>query len=903
MFRRMLRLVSGPSPGTPIGIDPAGLRGLLDATPNLISIAAEERIAYANPALLRLLKMDARADLVGRSVYSLVGPEYLERARTALARVLERGESVPLFEVRLTALDGSLHEVEAWAAPIDYFGRRAVLLHGRDLSVDRRTEVALRESEARYRLLAENSYDVVSEYTASGELTYMSPSVERVLGYSPDVWSREFAKDLRALIHPEDLPRTEALLVDGEIPETVSMLQRIRHADGGYRWLQTLGRRFDTPDSGRRVVMTTRDVTEEQRALEALRESQRLYQTLASAVPVGIFRIDNRGRHIYLNERWAELTGIPVATALANPGARPLHPDDARKILELSRRALAEGRPLRLEQRIVRPDGAVRWVLNQALPEFDAAGEFAGWVGTLTDLTEKKASEQALAESEAQLRLALEGADMCTWEWDTPQGRVEWSPNAGRVFGLPEGTAMPSATADTVKLVHPDDLEAARVLAVEHSQRGESFELEFRLTPRAGEDTRWILMRGHSVPERGLGRAVGVAANVTARKRLAQERAEFEARLHESQHLESLGLLAGGVAHDFNNLLVGILGNAELALRRASDPELRESLAEIQAAGDRAAGLVRQILAFAGRERIERERVDLRGVVDDTLAVLRASLPVRAKLDWCAPDSPAWVDGDATQLRQVLMNLLTNACEALPASGGLVTIRVTHGDSPEAGGAGWVALEVGDTGCGVDGGALAQMFDPFFTTKGAGRGLGLAVAHGIVRAHRGSVQVDSALGQGTRIRVLLPAVERAAAQPVTRLSAASAALPRGQGTILVVDDERGVREVARRSLEAAGYAVLLAADRGEALAHVRAHPGGISAILLDLSLGSDSGEALLGALRELAGATPVLATSGYAADQALERLAARGVSGFVQKPFTATSLATSVAAALRRPLS
>src|SRR5262249_39733134 len=156
-------------------------------------------------------------------------------------------------------------------------------------------------------------------------------------------------------------------------------------------------------------------------------------------------------------------------------------------------------------------------------------------------------------------------------------------------------------------------------------------ELEFRLAPREGEEPRWMLMRGHLVPERG-GRAIGVLADVTARRQLAQERAALETRLHESQHLESLGLLAGGGAHGFNNLLVGILGNTEMALQRPlSDPGLRECLEEIRRSGERAAGLVRQVLAFAGRERIARERIDLREIVDDTLDALRRSLPLRAK--------------------------------------------------------------------------------------------------------------------------------------------------------------------------------------------------------------------------------------------------------------------------------
>ena len=898
MVGRLLRFVREASR---LGLDPLGLGGLLETTPNFIGVAVDERVAYVNGASQRLLGVASQDELLGRSVYDFVHPDDRERARTAMQEARRAGGPVPFFEVRLVRADGTVLDVEVWLAPIRMRGQDAVLIHGRDHSRRRSAERALQESEALYRRLAENSSDIISEYDAEWRLLYVSPSIERVLGYPQNTWvGRRASESFGEMTHPDDLARIFALDsgLDDAPGATTEFTHRARKTDGSWCWLHSRGRRY-LADGQMRIVVVSRDVTEEQRVLDALRESDRRFQTLARAVPVGIFRIDNRGRHVYLNERWSELTGVPIEEALANPGVRPLHPEDDGRILEVSRRALAEGRPLQLEQRIVRPDGQIRWVLLQAVPELGPSGELEGWVGTLTDLSEKRASEQALAESEQRLRLALEGADMCTWEWDADGGRVEWSANAARVYGLPPGQDLPRTTREAAALVHPDDLTSARELAYQQVARGETFELEFRLAPREGEPTRWILMRGHLAPGRG-GRAIGIAANATARKQLAQERADLEARLHESQHLESLGLLAGGVAHDFNNLLVGILGNTELALQRPSaDPGLRECLEEIRRSGERAAALVRQVLAFAGRERVARERIDLREIVDDTLDALRRSLPVRAKLDWFAPAEPVCVDGDATQLRQVLMNLITNACESLPREGGQVTLRLQKTPRSAAEAAASIELEVRDTGCGVDAAALGRIFDPFFTTKGAGRGLGLAVAHGIVRAHGGEVSVESAVGRGTCMRVRLPAVppELAASGASAAASDAGAAAS-AAGTILVVDDERGVREVARRALESAGYTVLLASDRAEALAHARARAGELHAILLDLSLGNESGETLLAALREL-GAPPVLATSGYAPDHALRRLEAQGVVGFVQKPFTGSSLVRTVAELLR----
>ncbi|HXX48440.1 MAG TPA: PAS domain S-box protein [Myxococcota bacterium] len=875
----------------------APLRRLAEATPNLVAVVRDGRIEFANGASLRLLGTARLSDLLGRSVFDFVHPEDRERARCELERVSSASEAERLADVRLLASDGSAVEVELWLAPIRFRGGPCVLVYGRDRGLTRRAQETLLASEVGYRRLAENSSDIISEYTASGQLVYVSPSIERVLGYGQEEWLRELGPRVAELTHPDDLPRAVALFENGELPPVIELLQRVRHRNGEYRWLHTRGRRSESAAGEARVVMVSRDVTEEQRAMEDLRQSEARFQSLARAAPVGIFRIDNKGRHIYLNERWAELTGIPIETALAQPGARPLHPEDERKILEVSRRSLLEGKPLRIEQRIIRPDGGMRYVLTQAVPEHDASGSFAGWLGTLTDLTEKRASDAALAESEERLRLALEASDMCTWEWNAPQGHVSWSQNAARVFGLPDGEQMPTTTADVSVLVRPDELEGARELAYQSIARGEPFELEFRLAAREGLPERWIMMRGHGVPQLD-GRAIGVAANVTARHQLAMERGELEARLREAKHLESLGLLAGGVAHDFNNLLVGILGNADLALDHAGeDPVLQEHLDEIRRSGDRAAGLVRQILAFAGRERVQRERIDLRSVVDDTIDSLRRALTPRTKLDWNPPRSPLWVDADATQLRQVLMNLIVNASEAVGAEGGLVSVGLSRSETAP-GEPPTVALEVSDTGHGIDAAALPQIFDPFFTTKGAGRGLGLAVAHGIVRAHGGTVQIESSVGRGTRIRVLLPAGDRSALAMPPGLE--RRVWPRGQGTVLVVDDERGVREVARRALGASGYAVLVAANRAEAIAQLHAHGGEIGAIVLDLTLGTESGETVLAALREVARTTPVLAMSGYVADETLRRLESLGIAGFVQKPFTAPTLAMQIAAILER---
>jgi CheY-like chemotaxis protein len=321
---------------------------------------------------------------------------------------------------------------------------------------------------------------------------------------------------------------------------------------------------------------------------------------------------------------------------------------------------------------------------------------------------------------------------------------------------------------------------------------------------------------------------------------------------------------------------------------------------EIRASGVRAAELAHQILAYSGHGPLVCAATDLAELARETLTLLRASLPPGAELALEPALDPPIVDGDVTQLRQVLMNLLSNACESLPESGGRVTVRFARLEASTSGDASIperVAVEVADTGCGMNPQTRARIFDPFFTTRASGRGLGLAVVHGIVRAHGGSIEVDSLPGAGTRMRVVLPAGSLPAVQPVDPPAPASVPDARG-ALVLVIDDERAVREVARLALESAGHRVLLAADAAQARQLVTEHAGAIEAVILDLTLGSESSESVLAEIRRRARTLPVILTSGYPEEEALGRLAELGVAAFVQKPFTPARLAEGVARVL-----
>jgi PAS domain S-box-containing protein len=414
--------------------------------------------------------------------------------------------------------------------------------------------------------------------------------------------------------------------------------------------------------------------------------------------------------------------------------------------------------------------------------------------------------------------------------------------------------------------------------------------------------TRWLqVVKRPLRDEFGIPRQVlGVATDITARREAEEGRRELELRMREAQRLESMGILAGGIAHDFNNLLVAMLGNADLALLDlAADNPAAASVRRIRTAALRASDLANQMLAYSGKGRFTAARIDLSQLVEEMLHLLEAAIGKSAVIrqDF-APDLPE-VDGDPAQLRQVVMNLITNAADALPEGGGEIVLR-TGRAAPGQDGAERVLLEVADTGCGMDAETQARMFDPFFTTKFTGRGLGMAAVLGIVRGHEGAIEIDSAPGRGTRITVLLP-VASASREPVPAAAVPLPAPPAAPApatvedappaTVLVVDDDPAVCSVARRALARHGFRVLEARDGARALEVFRERQPEISAVLLDLTMPEMGGDEVLRELRSLDPQVRVVLSSGFSESDVASQLGADSASaGFLQKPYEVRTL-------------
>jgi signal transduction histidine kinase/CheY-like chemotaxis protein len=400
------------------------------------------------------------------------------------------------------------------------------------------------------------------------------------------------------------------------------------------------------------------------------------------------------------------------------------------------------------------------------------------------------------------------------------------------------------------------------------------------------------------------------AAAELARRRAEADKLAIERQLFEVQKLESLGVLAGGIAHDFNNLLAGILGNASLALAGAADGEPeRAHLRQIEEAARRAADLARQMLAYSGRGGADVVPLDVTELVEDTGRLLRVTIRREIALRFdLSRDLPA-VRADATQLRQVVMNLVLNGAEAIGEKSGLVRVttgrvrvdrELLRGLAPDSGllEGEHVFLEVSDDGCGMDAATRARIFEPFFSTKAAGRGLGLAAVQGIVRGHRGALTVTSEPGRGSVFRLLLPACEEPARRPEPASPAADESRWSSTGLVLVVDDEELVRAATAKMLERLGFEVLTAIDGLAGVRVLEERGERIRLVLLDAMMPRLAGDETFAAMRRARPDVRVVVTSGYSRHEATGRMRGAGLAGFLQKPFGMKELERCVRDAL-----
>lgn len=759
---------------------------------------------------------------------------------------------------------------------------------------------ALEDSEQRFKTLFQALPIGISLTDRLGNIVEANQVSEKFLGLSRE---EHLSRSLRSpewqIIKPDHSPmRAEELPAFMALKENRLVENRelgVRKPDGNLVWLNVTAAPLPLKQYG--VLIVFSDITALKNTEAALRRSQNLYQDLFDHSMDLICSHDLTGKLLSINPHASLIMGYETHE-LVGRNLKDLVVPEYRELVSLYLEEIQQkGKAAGLLGVLSKQGERHYWEYNGFLRK---EGEEEAVVrGFARDISERRRAEKALKKSEEKYRMLAETAQDYILALDL-QGKAMYVNPAALAAG---GYNQEEAAGMNIADILPEGMLSQLIERYSKRRGGDEshwvYEVEF--LNKAGER---IPVEVNSTLIKEDGKPSGVliiARDITERRRTEEQQKKMEEQLRHVQKLESLGVLAGGIAHDFNNLLMGILGNADLALvdMTPANPA-RQNLMEIEKAARRAAELCRQMLAYSGRGKFVVEPLNLSDVVQEMAHMLEISISKKAALRYhFEPGLPA-VQADATQMRQIIMNLITNASEAMGEENGVIAVSTgvmvcdreylssSWLNDPIPPG-NYVYLEVSDTGCGMEQETLSKIFDPFFSTKFTGRGLGLAAILGIVRSHQGAIKVYSEPGKGSTFRVLLPAV--AEGNPLARRESLKGKEEwKGTGVVLLVDDDETVREVGTQMLERLGFEVLPAVDGQEALECYGRQADQIRCILLDLTMPRLDGEECFRELRRIREDVKVVVTSGYNEQEVSRRFIGKGLAGFIQKPFSLKTL-------------
>ncbi len=884
-------------------------RKLIEHAPEAVMLVDSNAnwVGQVNPAAERLFKMSA-AELcrVGPTKMSPPvqpdGRPSSEKGSEFVVRAMA-GEA-PVFEWVHRDAEGRDIPCEVSLLRMEVGGRTVVRGSITDISERKRAEAALEKSRQRFEQLVSSIEGIVWEADAQTfEFNFVSEQAERLLGYpveqwlEPDFWA--------AHIHPDDrAATTEYCVTSTRQGRNHDFEYRMLAADGRVLWLRdivTLLIEEGVPRLLRGIMV---DITERKRAEEALSAAAEFTRSLIGSMQDGFSVLDAKGVQSDVNPAFCTMTGFSREEIIGTRAPYPYWPPEEHERIQAALTATMTGNISSFELTFMRRNGERFPVIVSPSAVKNQAGETISYCATVKDVTELKRADEALRESEARYRLLFEANPHPMWVYEIESLRF-LAVNAAAIahYGYTREEFLNMAIKD----IRPPEDVSALLANVASVDEGLDEAGVWRHLKRDGSLID-VEICSHVLEFDGRRAELVLAHDVTERLRATVERDKLDRKVQETQKLESLGVLAGGIAHDFNNLLTAILGNASIAqMELPPGSSVQDCLEHINEASLRAADLCKQMLAYSGRGRFVVQTLDLGELVEQTAQMLQISISKKAVLRYRLEKGLPPVEADATQLRQVIMNLVINASEAIGDTSGVISIStgLTRVDSdylhgtlmgPDLPVGDYVFLEVSDSGCGMSAETKAKIFDPFFTTKFTGRGLGLAAVLGIVRGHKGAMKVYSEVGRGTNFKVLFPA----SAGTGETATALPAAIPvwRGQGTVLVVDDEETMRSTVARMMRLIGLDPLLAADGREAVEIFRANPAQFALVLLDLTMPHMDGEQTFTELRRLRSDVRVVLMSGFNAHEALVRFNGKGLASFLQKPFTIGSLRTTLQGAM-----
>ncbi len=788
-----------------------------------------------------------------------------------------------------------------------------------DIDARRRAEEALRLSEQRYAIAMTGSDEAHWVWDLTTDELYASARMVEIFDLPAGFVATKRSEFIaRVPFHPDDRALVHKAIDDhiAGLTPRYDLEYRIVLRNGEVRWVHARGRCFrDADGKPLRMAGSNIDITERKRAEQALRESEERFSLAVAGANDGILDWDIVNDRHFTSVRALQILGIDSDQTLRTRAewmaliAPRFHPDDRERAQRemRDRPDFHDG-----EYRVRAADGRYVWVRFRGMQVRDPAGRAIRWAGSVSDIDAQKRTEEALRESERRYQLAIAGVNQGVWDWDLAGDQVFMSARAQLLFGHGPGEPLrPRREWLAHWTYHPDDRARVRQ-AVSDYLRGvtKTFEVEYRMLHPSGQ-WRWYRDRGVALrDDNGRPyRMAGSIEDVTDRKHAEAERDRLEGQLRQAQKLEAMGTLAGGIAHDFNNILAAILGYGEMAQKDAPESSnLRRHLDAAMSAGMRAKALVERILAFSRSGMGERVAVHVQSVVAEVLDTVAGSLPPGVRLQRRLAAGDAAVFGDPTQLHQVVMNLCSNAVQALRAAGTVaVSIDTFESAAPlavatgEIAPGGYIRLRVSDTGTGIAPQVIDRIFDPFFTTKevGVGTGLGLSLVHGIVSDLGGGIDVESEVGAGSTFTVYLPWQGCA---PLPARVEEPIAHGAGQ-TILLVDDETPLVQLGEEMMAELGYEPVGFTSSRLALESFRAEPQRFDAVLSDEAMPGMTGSELAAEIHRIRPEIPIVLMSGYATAELAARARAAGVIEVLAKPLVSRDVARSLAGALRQSTS
>jgi two-component system cell cycle sensor histidine kinase/response regulator CckA len=755
-----------------------------------------------------------------------------------------------------------------------------------------------RHPEAHFRTFFEHAPIGEAIVRIDGRYLQVNRALCELVGFSQE---ELLGSTFQSITHPDDLHTDLELserLVAGEIA-SYEMEKRYVHRSGELVWVHlSVSLVRDEEAAPLYFIAQIQDIRERKAAEAALRESERRLAEAQKIARLGSWEWDVATGEVTWSKELYSIRGFDPATAITyETVADGVHPDDREQVQEVVRHAIATGEPMSIEYRVLRPDGAIRWVQGRGEVVHGPDGPL-GMHGIAQDVTETKHAEELLRDAERRYRTLVEQLPLVTYiralALDEPNVYVSPQVEAMLGYTAEEWQSDPDLLA---RIVHPDDRE--RVLDAARSVRetGEPFRGEYRYVKPDGsivwvQDETYLIRDQHGTPVS----VQGYLFDISERKRAEHERDRFQHDLLHAQKLEAVGQLAGGVAHEFNNMLMAITGHGSLLLSTLDESSpLRRNVEQIMGSAERATALTRQLLAFGRKQVLERATVDVNGAVEASMRLLRPLVAPRVDLRLQLHPSLPAITADPTQVEQVLINLVLNARDAIDGEGTItLATRVVQLDQAtaardEVAPGSYVAVSVTDTGHGMDEDVRSRIFEPFFTTKppGQGSGLGLSTAYGIVRQCGGVLRVESLPGRGTTMTVLLAAGTQS--PPEHDREPPAPARP----VALVVDDEEVVRNICAALLDGLGYEVLTAPDGHAALELLPTLQDPPELLLTDIVMPGLRGPALAAEITACHPHTNVLFMSGYPGD-GLEVGGLAVERQLLQKPFGVADLKAKV---------